>query len=353
MNLARICVVSLSKSSTVLAFSMIWFKSSNFHQVHDFSIHHFDQVHDSLFQMIVFEICHTDENFSCMSADACEIDIQMMIVWLILIKFFVHHFLIFIKFTIFKSNFHQVYHSNFQMQLFEILHTNEKFSLYVNQFIRKRHSSLIVDIIKSSASIESDQIRSNQIKSNQIKSSMSSSLNDILRETITLRFVQEDFNQIIVIIAEISLRQMQRMRFNWTHFDEMIAFVLIIKHKSRKLSQFHEIELLKYLKQRSHVYLNEMCWFVWNEFEISVNDSIVNKALKRLSWNRKKMMRQIAQRNQQLRNDWMQRLNEWIAEQLIFLNESAACERTDDCRYDWISSNIIFTMSQNLRRSKR
>jgi hypothetical protein len=59
---------------------MIWFKSFDFHQVHDLSIHHFDQVHDSLFQMIVFEICHTDEKFACMSANACEIDTQMMIV---------------------------------------------------------------------------------------------------------------------------------------------------------------------------------------------------------------------------------------------------------------------------------
>jgi hypothetical protein len=182
---------------------------------------------------------------------------------------------------------------------------------------------------------------------------MFSSFNDILWKIITLRFVRRNFNQIIVIIAEISLRQMQRMRFNWTHFDEMIAFVLIIEHKFRKLNQFHEIELLKYLKQRSHAYLNEMCWFVWDEFEISVNDSIVNKALKRLNWNKKKMMRQTVQRNQQLRNDWMQRLSEWIVEQLIFLNESAACERTDDRRYDWVSSDIVFTMSQNLRRSKR
>jgi hypothetical protein len=106
------------------------------------------------------------------------------------------------------------------------------------------------------------QIKSNQNRSDQIRSSMSSSLSDTLKKTITLRFVRRDFNQIIVIIAEISLRQMQRMRFNWTHFDEMIAFVLIIEHKSRKLNQFHEIELLKYLKQRSHAYLNEMCWFV-------------------------------------------------------------------------------------------
>jgi transposase len=38
---------------------------------------------------------------------------------------------------------------------------------------------------------------------------------------------------------------------------------------------------------------------------------------------------------------------------LIFLNESAACERIDDRRYDWVLSNITFTMSQNLRKSKR
>jgi hypothetical protein len=179
------------------------------------------------------------------------------------------------------------------------------------------------------------------------------SLNDTLRKIITLRFVRNDFNKIIVVIAEVNLRQMQRMRFNWTHFDEMTSFVLIIKHKSRKLNQFHEIELLNYLKHRSHAYLNEMIWFIWNEFEIFVNDSIFNKTLKRLSWNKKKMMRQIAQRNQSLRNDWMQRLNDWIVEQLIFLNESAACERIDDRRYDWVSTSIVFTMSQNLRRFKK
>jgi transposase len=194
-----------------------------------------------------------------------------------------------------------------------------------------------------------DRIRSDQIRS----LNMPSSLSVTLRETITLRFVRNDFNKVIVAITDVSLRQIQQMRFNWTHFEEIILLVLIIEHRSRKLSQFHEIELLNYLKHCSHAYLNEMCWFIWDEFEIAVNDSIVSRALKRLSWNHKKMMRQIAQRNQQLRNDWMQRLSEWIAEQLISLNESAVCERTDDRRYDWTSSSIILTISQNLRRLKR
>jgi hypothetical protein len=121
----------------------------------------------------VFEICHTGEKFSCMPAGACEIGTQVMVVWLILTKSPVHHLLIFTKSTTPKSDFHQVHQSNCQVQLFEILHTDGKFSLYANQSIRKRHSSLVVGIIGSSASAESDQIRSNrsnQIKSNQIRS---------------------------------------------------------------------------------------------------------------------------------------------------------------------------------------
>jgi hypothetical protein len=43
---------------------------------------------------------------------------------------------------------------------------------------------------------------------------MSSLLSETLRETITLRFVRRDINQIIVTIVDVSLRQMQRMRFN-------------------------------------------------------------------------------------------------------------------------------------------
>lgn len=149
-----------------------------------------------------------------------------------------------------------------------------------------------------------------------------------MKEIITLRFVRGDSNATIVRVTDVSIRQVQRMRVNWTHFGEVSSSQLNIGHRPRKLSPFHEVELLKYLEQRSHAYLDEMCWFLWDEFEISATDSTVSRALKRLGWNRKKMVRRSAQRNQQLRDGWMQRLGGWTAEQLIFLDESAACERT-------------------------
>ena len=152
---------------------------------------------------------------------------------------------------------------------------------------------------------------------------------EIMREIIAFKFDRENNNKIIVDSIEMNMRQMQKMRFNWKHFDEIIFFSLSIEHRFRKFSQFHEIQFFNYLKCRFHVYLNEMMWFMWNEFEIAVNDSTINKTLKRLNWNRKKIIKQIIQRCQTFRDDWMICFDDWIAEQLMFFDENAACERTN------------------------
>jgi transposase len=157
---------------------------------------------------------------------------------------------------------------------------------------------------------------------------MTPSLSQTLRETITLRFVRGDANKAISEVTGVSLRQVQQMKRNWTHFGDVVPPRMSIGHRPRRLTKFHEDELLKYIEQRPHAYLDEMVWFLWDEFEIALNESTVSRALKRLQWNRKKMVRRSAQRNQALRNDWMHRLGGWTAEQLIFLDESAACERT-------------------------
>ena len=111
---------------------------------------------------------------------------------------------------------------------------------------------------------------------------------EIMREIITFKFDRENINKIIVDSIKINMRQMQKMRLNWKQFDEIIFFKLSIEHWFRKFSQFHEIQLLNYLKCHFHAYLNEMIWFMWNEFKIAVNDSTINRVLKRLNWNKKK-----------------------------------------------------------------
>ncbi len=107
------------------------------------------------------------------------------------------------------------------------------------------------------------------------------------------------------------------------------------------------------MKQRLHAYLNKMCWLVWDELKISVNDLILNKALKRLSWNKKRWWdRQLSEIN----NCAMTEFSDWVNESLsswyfwmkVLHTRILMIVATTEFR-----SNIVFTTSQNLRRSKR
>lgn len=75
-------------------------------------------------------------------------------------------------------------------------------------------------------------------------------------------------------------------------------------------------------------HLDEMALFLYDEFDVNVSEATVWRCLHRLGWSRKNMKKIAKQRNQDLRNRWHIRLHGWRADQLIFLDESAACERT-------------------------
>lgn len=107
-----------------------------------------------------------------------------------------------------------------------------------------------------------------------------------------------------------------------------IPFIAPQPGRNRLISDLLQEELLIYLDQRPMAYLNEMAWFLYNEFEVTIDESTIWRCLQRLGWSRKNMRKIAQQRNQDLRNSWFVRLAGWRADQLIFLDESAACERT-------------------------
>jgi hypothetical protein len=61
-------------------------------------------------------------------------------------------------------------------------------------------------------------------------------------------------------------------------------------------------------------------------------------------------VRAAQERNQNARDDWIQRLADWRADQLVFVDESAANERTLDRKYGWAPIN---TQSIEIRPAKR
>jgi hypothetical protein len=65
------------------------------------------------------------------------------------------------------------------------------------------------------------------------------------------------------------------------------------------------------------------------------------------------MQIQAAQRNPELRNAWLRDLEDRTADQLIFVDESAANERTGDRKYGWAPVGITPHESRSFKRSER
>ena len=65
------------------------------------------------------------------------------------------------------------------------------------------------------------------------------------------------------------------------------------------------------------------------------------------------MQIQAAQRNPILRADWIRKLSGWTAEQLIFVDESAANERTAHRKYGWAPIGVTPVETRDFKRSER
>lgn len=96
-----------------------------------------------------------------------------------------------------------------------------------------------------------------------------------------------------------------------------------------------------------------MALHLYDQFDIRVSQSTVSRALAQLDITRKTMQRTAAQRSVELRNHWLARLTGWKAEQLVFVDESAANEKTADRKYGWSAVRHRATEQQYLKRSAR
>ena len=96
--------------------------------------------------------------------------------------------------------------------------------------------------------------------------------------------------------------------------------------KSRLLSKYHAQKLLDFLSQRLIIYQNDMIWFLYNEFNIVVSQSMISRLLKEARYSRKITQKIAAECDEKLCSEWEWQFMSWTSDQLVFLDESAACE---------------------------
>ncbi len=99
--------------------------------------------------------------------------------------------------------------------------------------------------------------------------------------------------------------------------------------RSKILNEYHAQKLLDFLNQRLIIYQNDIIWFLYDEFDIVISQSMISRVLKQAKYSRKIAQRITAERDEKLCNEWERQLMSWTSDQLVFLDESATCEQTD------------------------
>jgi hypothetical protein len=46
-------------------------------------------------------------------------------------------------------------------------------------------------------------------------------------------------------------------------------------------------DLRTFLNERPSAYLDEMAWFIWDEYEVIATESTISRELKKMNWSRK------------------------------------------------------------------
>jgi transposase len=142
----------------------------------------------------------------------------------------------------------------------------------------------------------------------------------------------------VVQIAEevrISHSWVSHLRQNLDAFDTVSPLPLSVQGRPLKITHEAEEGILDFLDQNPTAYQDEIAEFLLTEYGIQTHQSTISRVLKRLNQTYKRIERAHEERDDKARADWRSRLYEYKANQIVFVDESAANERTKDHRWGW------------------
>jgi len=111
--------------------------------------------------------------------------------------------------------------------------------------------------------------------------------------------------------------------------------------------------LLELLVGDADYYLEELQYQLLVEFEIYPSTSTISRYIKSRAFSRKRLQRHAAQRDSSARAAYWLEMGVFGAEQLIFVDESAANERSAERKWGFSPRGLPATVSRTLHRSQR
>lgn len=112
-------------------------------------------------------------------------------------------------------------------------------------------------------------------------------------------------------------------------------------------------KLMDFLEDQPTAYLDEITWFVWDEFKILVCEKTIHNILNCHNWNCKACRRRASERSATLREAWLAKQFDMRADQIVFVDESASNEKTGWRKYSWSQRGAPCYTDQPAKRSER
>lgn len=141
--------------------------------------------------------------------------------------------------------------------------------------------------------------------------------------------------KLIAFTFGVHRRTVERINNNLIAFGTPHNLLRHERGTKRKLDEAILNHLILYLDDRPTAYLDEMCWFLWDIYGIALDPTTVSRALQRRGWSRKVTRRRALEASDSARAEWLERRRGWKQMELVFIDESAAHERTGDRKYGW------------------
>jgi transposase len=143
------------------------------------------------------------------------------------------------------------------------------------------------------------------------------------------------------------------MNRNLQSFETVAPPPISVQGRPRKITLEAEEGIARYLEEDPTAYQDEIQEFLLDEYGIEVSRQTVGRVMKKKKLTHKRVERIRPEQDQELRSLWVSKLVEYSAEQLIFVDESGANERTADRKYGWSLRGIPCRAKSSGKRSSR
>ncbi|EKG09377.1 DDE superfamily endonuclease CENP-B-like protein [Macrophomina phaseolina MS6] len=101
------------------------------------------------------------------------------------------------------------------------------------------------------------------------------------------------------------------------------------------------------------MYLEELAWFILDEFDVLVSQSTISRALTRQGWSYKTARFVSNSRNYDARNQYLEQISAFASWQLVFVDESGVDTRNGRRKYGWSFLGVSPHAYSRLGRSER